>query len=69
MFQGLIRDRIRYINNDWLTSLGLSYWGTSGLETLEDILEKNQESVTEHSGTYETTNKDKVEVIIKDYTK
>lgn len=69
MFQGLIRDRIRYINNDWLTSLGLSYWGTSGLETLEDILEKNLESVTEHSGTYETTNKDKVEVIIKDYTK
>ena len=71
LLKGLIRDKIRYISNDYLSTLGLSYWGTYGLETLEEILnkEENTESKVDHSGTYETNTKDKIDVKIHDYTK
>lgn len=69
LFKGLIKDKIRYVNANWIDTLGTSYWGTYGKEVLRSILQKNTTESTQHAGYYNTNNKDKVVLNITDYSK
>lgn len=66
------KDRIRYINEKYLSGLGNTYWGTTGLADIQKVMDKAQfpedEDYKEYTGEYEQDNKRKVKVEIKDYT-
>jgi len=66
-----VRDNVRYINDDYIDTLGESYWGTYGKEILKEILNKNKQELTggiSHKGNYNTENGYMIEVEVKDYT-
>lgn len=66
------KDRIRYINEKYLSGLGNTYWGTTGLADIQKVMDKAQfpedEDYKEYTGEYGQDNKRKVKVEIKDYT-
>lgn len=62
------QDRVRYINEKYLSQLGNSYWGTTGLEDIKKVMDKAQfpdnYDHDEHSGVYG----DNIKIKINDYT-
>lgn len=63
-----ISSKIRYISNKYLNTLSEnSFWGSTGVNTIKEILNKNSvDDTISHSGTYKTETDNTVEVKVKD---
>ena len=63
-----ISSKIRYISSDYLDTLGEnSFWGSTGVSTIKEILDKNSvNDTTSHNGTYKTKTDNTVEVNVRD---
>lgn len=65
------KDKVRYINDKYLSKLKDSYWGTTGLEDITKIMDKAKfpgDDYSDYEGNYINKKGTDIRVNVKDYT-
>lgn len=65
------KDKVRYINDKYLSKLKDSYWGTTGLEDITKIMDKAKfpgDDYSDYEGNYINKKGTDIKVNVKDYT-
>ena len=65
------KDKVRYINDKYLSKLKDSYWGTTGLEDITKIMDKAKfpgDDYSDYEGNYTSKKGTDIKVNVKDYT-